>query len=311
VRTVRFHGYGGPEVLQVDDVPRPELSADELLLDVAFAGVTLPVVRQTRGTVPLPHAPGGDVVGRVVAMGGNVRGWQLGQRAAGLAFGGAYAESAVVNAGFTFPVPDDVSDEAALALVRSGQVALGTLHVAGVRPGDSVLVTAAAGGVGHLTVQLAKTLGAGRVVAAVGSAAKADFVRGLGADEVVYYNGSGPDWGEPVDVVLDGVGGDVFRQSLAAVKPFGRLVTYNGVGGIVDVNELRMQSKGVIGFSMAQFATLRDRYDEHRERLWELTASGELRPAVHRTLPLSQATEAHRIIEARENLGRVLLSPAL
>lgn len=310
MRTVRFHGYGGPEVLRVERLPRPELGPDELLLEVTFAGVTLPVVRLTHGGPSLPHAPGGDVVGRVVGMGINVRGWRVGQRAAGMAFSGAYAEFALVNAGFAVPVPDDVSDEAALALVRGGQVALGTLHIAAVRPGDSVLVTAAAGGVGHLTVQLAKLLGAGRVIAAVGSTSKADFVRELGADDVVFY--SQDHWGEPVDIVLDGVGGDVFRQSLDAVKPFGRLITFNGVGGNVDVNELRMQSKGVIGFSMAQFATLRrDRYDEHRDKLWKLTAAGELRPAVHRTLPLDQAAEAHRLIEARENLGRVLLSPTL
>jgi NADPH:quinone reductase-like Zn-dependent oxidoreductase len=308
VRTVRFHGYGGPEALQVERVSRPEPGPDELLLEVTFAGVTLPVVRLTRGGPSLPHAPGGDVVGRVVGMGANLRGWRIGQRAAGMAFSGAYAEFALVNAGFAAPVPDDVSDEAALALVRGGQVALGTLHVAGVRPGDSVLVTAAAGGVGHLTVQLAKLLGAGRVVAAVGSASKADFVRGLGADDVVVY---AQDWGEPVDIALDGVGGDVFRQSLNAVKPFGRLITYNGVGGSLDVNELRMRNQGVIGFSMAQFAALqRDRYDEHRDELWKLTASGELSPVIHRTLPLDQAAEAHRLIEARENLGRVLLSPA-
>jgi NADPH2:quinone reductase len=310
MRTVCFDRFGGPEVLRIEDLQRPEPGAGELLVEVAFAGVTLPVVKLTRGGVPLPHAPGGDVVGRVVSAGEGVGGELVGRRVACLAFSGAYAEFAVVNAGFAFPVPDDVEDEAALALVRGGQVALGTLHVAGVQPGDSVLVTAAAGGVGHLSVQLARTLGAGRVVAAVGSAAKADFARGLGADEVVLYDGSQDEWGDPVDVVLDGVGGEVFARGLRAVKPFGRLVSYNSVGGTADVNELRMHNKAVIGFSMAQFSTLRrERYDGHRLRLWELAASGELRPAVHRAYPLAEAGEAHRVIEARENLGRVLISP--
>jgi NADPH:quinone reductase len=172
-----------------------------------------------------------------------------------------------------------------------------------------VLVTAAAGGVGHLTVQLAKAMGAGRVVAAVSSATKAEFVRGLGADEVVVY-GTGS--GEPVDIVLDGAGGEVFRQSLDAVKPFGRLVTYNGVGGTVDVNELRMRNKGVIGFSMAQFSVVhREHYDRNRQRLWEMAASEEVLPAVHQILPLDQAARAHHVIEARENLGRVLLAPTV
>ena len=307
MRTVRFHRHGGPDVLVAEDAPAPEVGPQDLLLEIAFAGVTLPVVRLIRdGNLPLPHTPGGDVVGRVVAVGADVRGWRIGQRAAGLAFTGAYAELAVVNTAFVFPVPDDVGDKAALALVRGGQVALGTLYAAGFRGDGSVLVTAAAGGVGHLTVQLVKILGADRVVAAVGSAAKADFVRGLGADDVVVYDG---DWGEPVDLVLDGVGGDVFHRGLGAVKPFGRLVTYNGIGGTLDVNELRLRNQGVIGFSMARFATqLREVYDENLLRLWELTGAGKLRPAIHRTLPLGEAPEAHRILEARENLGRVLLA---
>jgi NADPH:quinone reductase-like Zn-dependent oxidoreductase len=308
MRAVRFHRHGGSEVLRVENTPPPELGAEELLLEVTRAGVTLPAVRLARGgDVPLPHTPGGDVVGRVVARGGNVRGWRIGQRAAALAFTGAYAELAAVNAAFAFPIPDDVGDDAAVALVRGGQVALATLQVSGFLAGGSVLVTAAAGGVGHLTVQLAKALGASRVVAAVGSTAKADFVRSLGADEVVVYEA---EWGEPVDVVLDGVGGDVFHRSLEVVKPFGRLVAYNGVGGTVDVNELRMRNKGVIGFSMAQFSTLhRDRYDRNRQRLWEMAATYELLPAVHQILPLDRATEAHRVLESRENLGRVLLAP--
>lgn len=307
MRVVRF----ADRALRVEDVQRPEPGAGEVLVEVAFAGVTLPVVKLSRGSAA-PHLPGGDVVGRVVSVGEGVSEQLLGRRVAGLAFSGAYAELAVINASFAFPVPDDVGDEAALASVRGGQVALGTLHIAGVRPGDSVLVTAAAGGIGHLSVQLARTLGAERVVAAVGSAAKAGFARGLGADEVVLYDGSQDEWGEPVDVVLDGVGGDVFAPSLRALKPFGRLVSYNGVGGTADVNELRMHNKAVIGFSMAQFSTLRrEQYDEHRRRLWALAASGELRPAVHRTFPLAEAGEAHHVIESRENLGRVLLAPGL
>jgi NADPH:quinone reductase-like Zn-dependent oxidoreductase len=315
MRRVCFREYGGPEVLKVEDVARPGPGEGELLVEVGAAGVTLPVVRQTHGSpdgggVPLPHAPGGEVSGRVVATGPGVTGWEIGQRVAGLAFSGAYAEFAAVPAAFMFAVPDEADDATAVLLVRSGQVALGALRASGLRRGESVLVTAAAGGVGHLAVQLAGSLGAGRVVAAVGSAGKEAFLRDLGADEVVTYDEDG--WGEPVDVVLDGVGGEVVqRAGLRSLAPLGRLVAYNGVGGVLDVNELRMHGRSVIGFAMPHLvARRRDLFEQHQRELWNLYAAGHLTAAVHRTLSLDEAAEAHRIIENRENRGKVILAPS-
>jgi NADPH2:quinone reductase len=329
MRRVRFREYGGPEVLEIEEAERPEPGEGELLVEVCAAGVTLPVVRLTRGgDVPLPHAPGGEVAGRVVATGPGVAGWRAGQRVAGLAFTGAYAEFATLPATSAFAVPDGVGDAAALLLVRSGQVALGALRAAALRPGERVLVTAAAGGVGHLVVQLARALGAGHVTAAVSAAGGHDqsdgdeaggrgrprtgkdpFLRELGADEVVTYDDA-ERWGE-ADVVLDGAGGSRVRAAcLRALAPLGRLVVYNGVGGSVDVGELRMHGRSVIGFAMRPFASRRrDLYEAHQRELWALHASGRLTTAVHRTLPLGRAAEAHRIIEARENLGKVVLVP--
>ncbi len=316
MRRVRFYEYGGPQVLRIEEAPRPEPGDGELLIEVEAAGVTLPVVRLTHGSraghpVPLPHAPGGEVAGRVAAIGAGVSGWRVGQRAAGLAFTGAYAELAVLQAAMAAPVPRDVADPTAVLLVRSGQVALGALRAASLRPGESVLVTAAAGGVGHLAIQLARTLGARRVVAAVGTMAKRDFVRGLGADQVVGYDEIAAGCGEPVDVVLDGVGGDiVLAGCLQALAPLGRLVAYNGVGGLVDTNELRMRSAAVVGFTMAQLAaSQRDRYQRHQRELWDWYTGGRLQPVVDRALPLDGAAEAHRIIEARENRGKIILKP--
>jgi NADPH:quinone reductase len=314
MRRVRFYEYGGPQVLRIEEAPRPEPGDGELLIEVEAAGVTLPVVRLTHGSpaghpVPLPHAPGGEVTGRVAAIGAGVSGWRVGQRAAGLAFTGAYAEFAVLQAAMAAPVPRDVADPGALLLVRSGQVALGALRAASLRPGESVLVTAAAGGVGHLAIQLARRLGARRVVAAVGTMAKRDFVCGLGADQVVGYDEIAAGCGEPVDVILDGVGGDILAGCLQALAPLGRLVAYNGVGGLVDTNELRMRSTAVIGFTMAQLAAQRDRYQRHQRELWDWYAGGSLQPVVDRALPLDGAAEAHRIIEARENRGKIILKP--
>lgn len=307
MRRVAFQTYGGPEVLRVEEVEQPEPGPDELLVRVGLAGVTLPVVRLTRGGVELPYAPGGEIVGTVVGLGADVTGWRIGQRVTGLTFGAAYAEFATIGTRLAVAVPDGIDDASALVVARGGQVALGTLRASGFRPGEDVLVNAAAGGVGHLSVQLAKALGAGRVVAAVGSLDKADFVRGLGADEVVSYQEG---WGEPVDVVLDGVGGDLLDRCLNALRPFGRLVDYNGIGGPVDANQLRMRGTTVIGFNMLHFSTLRaDRYLAQQQELWQLLADGRLRPAMHAELSLVDAAEAHRIIEARANLGKIVLNP--
>ena len=310
LRRVAFHTYGGPEVLRVEDVDRPEPGPDELLIRVGLAGVTLPVVRLTRGGVELPYAPGGEIVGTVVDLGQDVSGWRIGQRVTGLTFGAAYAEYATIGTRLAVAVPEGIDGAAALVVARGGQVALGTLRAGGFQPGEDVLVNAAAGGVGHLSVQLARALGAGRVVAAVGSMDKAEFVRGLGADEVVSY-GAADDWDVQVDVVLDGVGGNVLGRCLDALRPFGRLVGYNGIGGPVDANQLRMRSTTVIGFNMLHFSTMRaQRYRAQQQELWDLLADGRLRPVIHAELSLVDAARAHRIVEDRANLGKIVLNPA-
>ena len=304
---MRAVGWDGGE-LRVREVPQREPGPGEILIEVTRAGVTLPVVR---GGGPGAEPPGGDVAGTVLACGPEVTGWEPGRRIAGLAFRGAYAEHTIVSAGFAAPIPEGVSDDAAVAMVRGGQVALGVLQAAGVRTGDSVLVTAAAGGVGHLAVQLARVLGAGRVVAAIGPDGPAERVgalHGLGADEVCRY----PDLDgvEPVSVVLDGAGGSVLPAALGALAPDGRLVTYNGVGGPVETTTLRMHAQSVIGFAMARLvARDPDRYLSNRRRLWDENLRGTLSPLVHGPFPLDHAARAHALIADRVNVGKVVLAP--
>jgi NADPH:quinone reductase-like Zn-dependent oxidoreductase len=308
MRRVVHRRHGGPEVLEVEQAARPEPARNELLVEVHAIGVSRPIVRLTRAdSTELPHVPGGEVAGRVVAIGPDVAGWEIGQRAAGLAFTGAYAEYAAVAAPFLAPVPDAVDDASAIALVRGGQVALGALRAGMIQPGESVLVTAAAGGVGSLAIQLANALGAGRVVAAVSDDSKADFLHGIGAHEVIRYDQTAA---EPVDVVLDGAGGEAQNAALRQLAPYGRLVSYNAAGQSVDVNELRFHARSVIGFAMAHLASRRPEvYARHREELWDLCRHKGLKPAIHATLPLAEAAEAHRIIEARANLGKIVLTP--
>lgn len=308
MRRVVFRRYGGPEVLEMDHAERPEPGEGQVLVEVDAIGVSLPIVRLSRGnSAELPHVPGGEVVGRVAAIGPNVTDFRLGQRVAGLAFSGAYAEFATVAAPFLALVPDGVDDAAAVSLVRGGQVALGTLRAAAMNPGESVLITAAAGAVGHLAIQLANAFGASRVVAAVSDASKTDFLRGIGAHEVIRYDQTAS---RPVDVVLDGAGGEAQNAALNQLAPFGRLVSFNAAGEKVDVNELRFHGRTIIGFAMAHLASRRPEvYARHRRELWDLHARGALKPAVHATLPLEEAAQAHRIMEARANLGKIVLTP--
>lgn len=191
---------------------------------------------------------------------------------------------------------------------RSGLVALGALEAARPEPGEAALVTAAASGVGQLAVQFAWTRGAGRVVGAVSDPAKAEFVRCLGADEVVVHADAG--WGAPVDYVLDAAGGDLLTPALAALGPGGRLVAYSSGGGTIPAYGLLAGAKAVVGFQMARIAREEpELYERWRLELWELFAEGVLTPAVHGEFALEEAAAAHAAIEARANRGKVVLHP--
>ncbi|MFS4108128.1 quinone oxidoreductase family protein [Streptomyces sp. PD-S100-1] len=305
MRRVRYESAGGP--LFVEEAPVPEPGPGELLVRCEAVGVTLPVVRKVTEAAE-PIALGGEIAGEVTAVGAGVTRFRPGDRVTGLCFGHGYADFAPLREAMASPVPEGASAVDAVALVRSGLVALGALAAARPAPGEAALVTAAASGVGHLAVQLARVRGAGRVVGAVSTAAKADFVRSLGADEVVRYGDA--DWGEPVDYALDAVGGDLLTPAIAALAPGGRLVAYSSGGGTVQAYDLLVGAKSVIGFQMARIAREEpDRYERWRRELWELFERGEVRPAVHAEFALEDAAKAHEAIESRANLGKVVLRP--
>lgn len=369
MRTVRLHRYGNPGTFRLDDVPEPRPGAGELLIRAEAIGMTLPAVRQARGEggrLPLPRGLGGEVAGTVAAVGPEVEGYRAGDRVVGLAFADAYADLVVVPAVMAGHIPDHADFVQAVALVRSGHVALAALNAAGLHltggelwttpkncrtrvlysdptqtgagagggaatddlrpersldlgPGPAVLITGAASGVGHLAVRLAKLCGAERVVAAVGSRDKAAFLltaaaedaaecAAAGADDVVVYGDAS--WGEPVDVVLDAIGGDVLPAALRAVRPGGTLVFFGSGGGTIPAHDLLAGSKTVTGLAMATFARTRpELYREHEKLLWRLHEAGLLRPAIHAEIPLADATEAFRIVGDRANLGKVVIRP--
>ncbi|MFG2638684.1 zinc-binding alcohol dehydrogenase family protein [Streptomyces sp. NPDC048362] len=290
MRRVRYESTGGP--LFLEEAPVPEPGPGEVLVRVEAVGVTLPVVRKvTESAEPIP-----------------LGGFQSGERVTGLCFGHGYADFAVLHESMASPIPRGATAVDAVALVRGGLVAFGALEAARSAPGEAALVTAAASGAGHLAVQLARARGAGRVVGAVSDAGKTDFVRSLGADDCVRYGDA--DWGDPVDCVLDAVGGELLTPALAALAPHGRLVAYSSGGGTIQAYDLLVGAKSVIGFQMALIARGRpELYEEWRRELWRMFADGTLRPAVHEEFALEDAAMAHATIETRTNLGKVVLRP--
>ncbi|MGW6923124.1 quinone oxidoreductase family protein [Streptomyces sp. NPDC054950] len=305
MRRVRYGSTGGP--LFLEEAPVPEPGPDELLVRCEAIGATLPVVRKV-AEAPEPIPLGGEIAGEVVAVGGGVSRFRVGDRVTGLCFGHGYADFALLHEVMASPVPDDAGAVDAVALVRSGLVALGALTAARPEPGEAALVTAAASGVGHLAVQLARTRGATRVVGAVSDPAKSDFVRALGADDVISYDQE--DWGARVDYALDAVGGELLTPAIASLAPGGRLVAYSSGGGAIQAYDLLVGAKSVIGFQMAHIARGKpELYERWRRELWQLFQEGALKPAVHKEFALEDAAEAHTTIESRANSGKVVLVP--
>jgi NADPH:quinone reductase len=299
MQEIRFPG-AGPAYCADAAVPVP--GPGQLLVRTEAVGVGIGLVRMLSEGKEI--RPGGEMVGTVVATGADVTQFRAGDRVGGVVEN-VYAESVLASPHLVSHVPAEVDAAAAVTLVRGGLIALSTLRTGRLAPGESVLVTAAASGTGHLAVQLAKVLGAARVVAAVGSADKADFARRCGADEVVTY--SGPAWGDPVDVVLDGVGDDLIRRGVDALRPFGRLVAFSAAGGTLDAGSLLGGLKSVIGFSIGLVnQTQPDLVVERRAELWALLAAGRLNPE-YAGFPLGEITRAIDLVAARRNLGRVVL----
>jgi NADPH2:quinone reductase len=316
VRAIQITEFGGPEVLRLAELPDPAPKPGEVLIEVSRAGVNYADTHQTEnryiGKVTLPFVPGGEVVGRAPD----------GRRVLALLAGGGYAERAVAPEPLVFEVPDEVSDGGALALGVQGVSAwhlLGTCaHLAA---GETVVVHAAAGGVGSLAVQLAKLRGAGRVIATASSAEKQKLAGELGADVAISPDPDGltdrikeANGGKGVDVVLEMVGGAVFDASLAALAPFGRLVTF-GMAGREDPTPvapgaLMARSRAVIGFWLAHCMRRPEMLAGPMTELFRLAADGRLRPLVGGEYALSEARRAHEDIRARHTFGKLTLDPS-
>ncbi|MBE8525354.1 zinc-binding dehydrogenase [Amycolatopsis sp. H6(2020)] len=326
VRAVRFHEYGSPDVLRVEEVPLPEPGPGQVLVSVEAVGVGFAQTQMRRNIFPAPMwrprfpvVLGGDVIGRVAGTGPGVTGVTAGDRVGAYTLYDAYAEQVVLDSDLLIAVPDDLDAAEATVLPSSGPIASGTMGVANLQPGETVLVHAASGGIGHIAVQLAKLAGAGLVIATAGTAAKCEFARAMGADVAVDYRRD--DWpalvrdasgGRGVDVILDSVGGDTLRCGIDLLAPFGRLVFYGSAGGGQDIPRVSPMEligmKLLTGFALSAWRNARpDRYRAEHEALIGHLRAGKVRHHLHAVLPLDRVTEAHRDIEERSHCGRIAL----
>jgi len=322
VKAVRFHSLGGPEVLTYEDAPDPACGDGEVLVRVKAAGANFADTMFTQGRYYLrptfPAVPGLEVAGEVSAISGGVDDLAIGDRVmAVLAKAGGYAEIAAARADHVTGVPAGMSFMDAACLPIQAVTADQLLHVAArVRAGEWVVVHAAAGGTGSFLVQMAKIAGA-RVIATASDSAKLDLAFGLGAEVLVNY--TRPEWprevkaatgGRGADVIIDGVGGDVFSGSLECLGPFGRLVVMGQSGGPPPtLNPLRLmrQNQAVVGYYLMTAMDEADLMRATSERIAAALSGGSLKVVIGETAPLSAAAEVHRRILARETTGKVVL----
>ncbi|HEX8068062.1 MAG TPA: zinc-binding dehydrogenase [Thermoleophilaceae bacterium] len=314
MRAIRIEEFGGPEVLKPAELPDPEPGDGGVLLDVSAAGVNYADTHQAENSylaeATLPLVPGAEAVGTAPD----------GRRVVALLAGG-YAEKAVASPAAMWEVPDGVSDGQALALVLQGTTAWHVLRTsAALREGETVVVHAAAGGVGTLAVQLAKRFGAGRVIGVASSPEKRELAERLGADATVDSAADDltaalreANGGRRVDVVLEMVGGRTFEQSFEALAPFGRLVHYGQAAREgapeVDPGRLMGTSRGVIGFWLAHMIRMPPLMTEAMTGMLEAVVAGELEPVVGATYPLDEARRAHEDLRGRGTTGKLVLVP--
>ncbi|MGY3087062.1 NADPH2:quinone reductase [Hymenobacter sp. UYAg731] len=311
---------GGPEVLQLQQQPRPQPAAHEVLIRVHAAGVNRPDVLMRQGKYAgsgdvVGTVPGLEIAGTVEASGVDVTRWHSGDAVCVLLPAGGYAEYAVVDARHCLPVPAELSLTEAAALPETVfTVWHNVFQRGGLQPGETLLVHGGSSGIGTTAIQLAKALGS-RVAITAGDEAKCDACRQLGADWAINYKTQDFEEvlkAEGVDVILDMVGGDYIAKNLRLLKDDGRLVFVNAMqGGKGEFNALEVMRRrlSITGSTLrprsADFkAALAAAVEEH---VWPLIAAGKFRPVIYETFPLTDAAEAHKLMESSAHIGKIVL----
>jgi len=322
MKAILFDQLGGPEVLKLGEAPKPEVRPGWVLIKNHAIGINFAdnFFRQGQYLIKpkLPDTPGLEAAGVVEAVGPNVEHIKPGMRVTAIGTR-TYAEYCVASATQVMPLPDFVSFEEGAAFPIQTLTAYHMLHTAHqTTPGQTTLVHSAAGGVGIVAVQIAKAAGA-RVIGTVSSDSKINLVKEYGAEAVINYatqdfaeealkltNGKG------VDLILDAVGKPTLEQGLSCLAPFGHLILYGRAGGVpdpVNLMSLFQKSLKVSGFVLYTVSAMPDKHHEGIEKSFQLMDQGKLKMLVGKTFPLADAAEAHRYMESRQSVGKLVLIP--
>ena len=322
MKAIQVSQVGGPEVLTLVDLPVPDPKPNEALVQIEAAGVNFSDVyfREGRYPAPVPFINGQEGGGLVVAVGSDVTALRLGDRVAYTGSLGSYAEYAAVPADRLIKISDGLDFNQAAAAMLQGMTAHYLSHSTySIKSGDTVLIHAAAGGVGLLLVQMAKRLGA-RVIGTAGSPEKAQLARDAGADEVIIYAEQDFETetrrltgGQGVQAVYDGVGKDTFAKDLKVLRPRGYLVLFGGASGAVppfDLLELTKHgSLFVTRPSLQHYIVTREELEQRATDVLQMIVRGDLKLRIFKTYPLAEAEAAHRDLEGRKTTGKLLLIP--
>ena len=316
MKAIRIHEFGGTENLRLDEVEKPTASADEVLIKTAAAGINYAdtMLRQNKYmfTPELPFTLGFEAAGTIESVGANVQNLKVGQRVLATIRGGGYAEYAVADGRTIVPIPDDLDFGKATALLAQGLTALGLL--ADLKSGQTILIHAAAGGVGSLLVQLAKHKGA-KVLGTASTTEKLEKIASLGADVGINYTES--DWtdevltatdGKGADLIIEMVGGDIGKQNLKCLATGGTMMVYGAASG----EDFQISALGLLGRMQTvkgynlNFET-RENMTAFTRELMTHIAENRLELIVNE-FPLEQAKEAHQALEGRRTMGKVVLT---
>ncbi len=324
MRAIVIPEIGGPEVLSLRELPDPHPGPRQISIRVAYTSVNyIDIMARQRGyrVEQFPYVPGQEVAGYIHEVGEQVEGLRVGQRVAALLKNGGYAELALAEANLTIPLENeygqlDLADAAAFPVAATTSYDL-LVNVARLQEGDTVLIHAATGGVGGIAGQLARTLGASRVLGTVGSVQKITAARASGYDQLVLREGfveavRAITGGRGVDVVLDAAGEPTRTQSLSVLAPFGRIALFGNASGNPDLpiapGALLGNNRGVLGYS---FNGLLQTNPGHlvvtARKVIALLVTGKIHIDIARTLPLEQAAQAHQLIESNTSVGKLLL----
>jgi NADPH:quinone reductase len=324
MKAIQLREYGGPEVLEIVEIEKPTPTGREVLIEIKAIGVNYADTARREGQyvvkTPLPFIPGAEIAGVVASVGEKVTSVKPGTRVVTLIESGGYSEYALADERSLIPLPEQLDYRNAVALPLQGLSAYHVLKTMGrLEKGETVLVHAAAGGVGTIAVQLAKLFGAGKIIATASSSEKLELARQMGADVLINYTNL--NWveqvlestgGKGVDVALEMVGGDVFNKTLKCLATFGRLVVFGAASGEQSrmyPGALMARNQSVIGFFLPQIMRKPELLQPSLVELLTYLGQGKLKLTIGGVFPLEEAADVHRLLQSRKTTGKLVLEP--